>query len=283
MTTSVKPVAGDDTYTFADTQTISGNMLSNDLAGANGKLYLRDFDGDDVLAKIAGQVTDIIGQYGTFRLQADGTWSYTLSDAAKVGFYAGMSLTETMQYKISDGAGHTDVGIFSLTVEATMPKPAPVDHFTTSLTLNFDDIVTHGNGVGLPNDYHGFSLTAKTLNVAVFQDSAANDLGMSTVSQEPGGNVAFNPGGFSPIVIEKTDHSDFDFISGVFANALQGGQSVVVSGWSNGVEIYESTLNLSDATATHFAANWLDVDQVQITSSTGTPFQIAFDDLQFHV
>ena len=149
MTTSVKPVAGDDHYTFTEAQLIGGNMLSNDIAGANGKLYLRDFDGDDVLAKIAGQVTDITGQYGTFHLQADGTWTYTLSDAAKVGFYAGMTLTETMQYKISDGAGHTDVGIFTLDIQGVTTKPVAVDD---SFTFGENDAI---GGNVLSNDIVG--------------------------------------------------------------------------------------------------------------------------------
>ncbi len=274
MTTSVKPVAGDDTYTFADTQTISGNMLSNDLAGANGKLYLRDFDGDDVLAKIAGQVTDITGQYGTFHLQADGTWSYTLSDAAKVGFYAGMTLTETMQYKISDGAGHTDVGIFSLTVEATTPKP-PI-----AVTLTFDDLVSDSN---IPNNYHGFDLwTFNPYNAntyAITAPAGSDGFGYSTASQEAGGNVASN--GSGSIAIARDDHATFDFEGGVFANVFSN-SLIKITGWHDGVQIYSDTETLAYNTATHVALDWHNIDQIQISTVYGSE-NIAMDDLQFHV
>jgi len=123
----VKPVAGDDYFSFAEDQTIEGNLLSNDLAGSNGVKYLRFFDGQNVLAKKVGQVTDIDGEYGTFHVKADGTFTYTLHDDAKVGFYAGMTLSENLSYKISDGAGNTDVAIFKLDIQGVTVKPVAVD------------------------------------------------------------------------------------------------------------------------------------------------------------
>ena len=133
MPTSVKPVAGDDHYTFDSNQTITGNVLSNDMAGANGALYLRDFDGQTVLAKQPGQVTDIAGQYGTFHVKADGSFTYTLSDSVKASLLVGQTLHESFQYKISDGLGHTDAGIFSIDINGTATKPHAVDdHYTFS-------------------------------------------------------------------------------------------------------------------------------------------------------
>ena len=149
MPTSVKPVAGDDNYTFDADQVISGNMLSNDAAGANGQLFLRDFGSQDVLAKQPGQVTDIAGAYGTFHLMADGTFTYTLSDAVKAGLYAGTTLHETVQYKISDGKGHTDVAIFNLDINGTATKPHAVDdHYS----FNENDAIS---GNVLDNDIPG--------------------------------------------------------------------------------------------------------------------------------
>ena len=131
MPTSVKPVAGDDNYAFDADQVISGNMLSNDMAGANGQLYLRDFGGQDVLGKQASQVTNIAGTYGTFHLMPDGSFTYTLNDAVKAGLYAGTTLHESVQYKVSDGKGHTDVAIFNLDINGTATRPHAVDdHYT---------------------------------------------------------------------------------------------------------------------------------------------------------
>ncbi len=399
MTTPTKPVAGDDHYSFFEDQAIGGNVLANDAPGSNGALYLRSFENTDVLAKIAGQVTDIVGQYGTFHMKANGDWTYTLSDAAKVNFFAGMTLHESVQYKISDGAGHTDAGIFTLDIQGVTTKPVAVDdtytfgendaihgnvldndipgetgqlflrsvtgtdiaakqgpgqttdvsgtygtfHFhsdgsftydldptvkanlndgqhvtetlqyykisdgkghtdvgtitlnvngatdpgvhTTDLVMNFEDISgTTGGDAALPADYHGFNLSVPTYGVVyALADSVAPSTGYGHVSQEPGGNVAYDPYGSQPIDIAKTDHSTFDFLGGYFASAFDGNQTITITGWHNGSQVYSDTETVGTS-ATHITLDWENIDQVQIsTDPNGQSHQIAFDDLQFHV
>ncbi|MBB2716580.1 UNVERIFIED_ORG: autoaggregation protein RapA/B/C [Rhizobium etli] len=57
-----------------------------------------------------------------------------LSDAAKIGFANGELLQEKVSYKISDGAGHTDMGLFTLNIQGvTQVKPVAVDdHYSFS-------------------------------------------------------------------------------------------------------------------------------------------------------
>ncbi|MBX4963066.1 Ig-like domain-containing protein, partial [Rhizobium binae] len=117
--------ATDDSATFLETDVISGNLLSNDTS--DGNLFLRAFDQQGVGAKQPGQVTTIQGDYGTFYVKADGSYTYVLSDAAKIGFSNGELLQEKVSYKISDGAGHTDVGLFTLNIQGvTQIKPVAV-------------------------------------------------------------------------------------------------------------------------------------------------------------
>ena len=120
--------ATDDSATFLETDVISGNLLSND-SSDNGHLFLRAFDGASVGAKSGNsQVTEIQGDYGTFFVKPDGSYTYVLSDAAKVNFTNGELLQEKVSYKISDGAGHTDVGLFTLNIQGvTQVKPIAVD------------------------------------------------------------------------------------------------------------------------------------------------------------
>ncbi|WP_222320766.1 Ig-like domain-containing protein [Rhizobium leguminosarum] len=124
---SGRPVAGDDLFTFSENAAISGNLLANDTAGANGHKFLRFFDGESVLAKKPGQVTDIAGEHGVFHIKADGSFTYTLNDGEKVGFDAGEILTERISYKISDGAGHSDVGSLTLRVNGVTDAPVAED------------------------------------------------------------------------------------------------------------------------------------------------------------
>ncbi|OWV89167.1 autoaggregation protein [Rhizobium sp. R635] len=120
--------ATDDSATFQETDVISGNLLSND-SSDNGHLFLRAFDGAAVGAKGGNsQVTEIQGDYGTFFVKPDGSYTYVLSDAAKIGFANGESYQERVSYKISDGSGHTDVGLFTLNIQGvTQVKPIAVD------------------------------------------------------------------------------------------------------------------------------------------------------------
>ncbi|MBP2445242.1 Ig-like domain-containing protein [Rhizobium leguminosarum] len=127
MTVFAKPLAVDDYHTVYESDVISGNLLDNDIAAANGNMFLNFFDGERVLAKQSGQVTDIEGEYGTFHVKADGSYTYTLNEAAKEGFLDGMTLREMIGYKISDGAGNTDVGHFTLDIHGVTSPPVAVD------------------------------------------------------------------------------------------------------------------------------------------------------------
>ncbi|MBX5111086.1 autoaggregation protein [Rhizobium lentis] len=119
--------ATDDSATFQETDVISGNLLSND-SSDNGHLFLRAFDGASVGAKSGmNQITEIQGEYGTFFVKPDGRYTYVLSDAAKIGFTNGELLQEKVSYKISDGSGHTDVGLFTLNIQGVTQKPIAVD------------------------------------------------------------------------------------------------------------------------------------------------------------
>ncbi|WP_434715122.1 Ig-like domain-containing protein (plasmid) [Rhizobium sp. YTUHZ045] len=142
--------ATDDSATFQETDVISGNLLSND-SSDNGHLFLRAFDGASVGAKSGmSQITEIQGDYGTFFVKPDGSYTYVLSDAAKIGFTNGETLTERVTYKISDGSGHTDVGVFSLNIQGvTQVKPIAVDD-----TYSFTEGSVIGGNV-LDNDIAG--------------------------------------------------------------------------------------------------------------------------------
>ncbi|WP_281033487.1 hypothetical protein [Rhizobium ruizarguesonis] len=73
MAASIKPIATDDYLSFYESDAISGNILENDEAGANGHKFLRFFDDENVLAKKPDQINDIVGDYGVFHLKADGS------------------------------------------------------------------------------------------------------------------------------------------------------------------------------------------------------------------
>ncbi|MBY5846126.1 hypothetical protein GR239_31560 [Rhizobium leguminosarum] len=153
MAASIKPIATDDYLSFYESDAISGNILENDEAGANGHKFLRFFDDENVLAKKPDQINDIVGDYGVFHLKADGSYTYSLNDDARLLLFAGKTFTENVSYKISDGAGNTDVGKLNLEIKGDPLAPNQV-------LLDFDDLPL---GLSGTFTYHGLLFIGATV------------------------------------------------------------------------------------------------------------------------
>ena len=86
-----------------------GNLLENDSA-ANGNVLLRRF-GNGAVDKHGLTLT---GKYGVIHVDSDGDYSYTV-DATKLAGLSG-NVSESFQYKISDGASHIDADSLSISI-----------------------------------------------------------------------------------------------------------------------------------------------------------------------
>ncbi|TAU90062.1 right-handed parallel beta-helix repeat-containing protein [Rhizobium leguminosarum] len=86
-----------------------GNLLENDSA-SNGAVLLRRF-GDSAVDKHGLTLT---GKYGVIHVDSDGDYTYTV-DAAKLAGISG-NVSESFQYKISDGASHIDTDSLSVSI-----------------------------------------------------------------------------------------------------------------------------------------------------------------------
>jgi polysaccharidase protein len=86
-----------------------GNLLENDSA-ANGTVLLRRF-GDGALDKHGLTLT---GKYGIIHVDNDGDYTYTV-DTTKIAGLSG-NVSESFQYKISDGASHIDADTLSVSI-----------------------------------------------------------------------------------------------------------------------------------------------------------------------
>jgi VCBS repeat-containing protein len=122
-----RPVAADDHATISvdgPDQAINGNLLANDVDPDGGLLFLRFVNGIRVGDK---GVDTIVGTYGTFKFNKDGTFTYTLdtSNPTVAALLPGGTLQESLTYKISDGNGETDFGLFKLTITGPEPNQRP--------------------------------------------------------------------------------------------------------------------------------------------------------------
>jgi VCBS repeat-containing protein len=101
----------------------NGNVLTgtggNDTNATDGVADVQGADGATVTAVAGGTVgAALAGAYGTLTLNADGSYSYVLDNAAQPvqGLAAGQTLTETFTYTITDGDGDTSTTTLTITI-----------------------------------------------------------------------------------------------------------------------------------------------------------------------
>src|SRR6185312_1904960 len=159
---------------------VLGNVLDNDT----------DPDTSDVLAvsavngSAANVGVSIDGTYGTLRLNADGSYSYTLDNgkAAVQGLKAGQTTSDSFSYTASAGHGGTDTATLAITVTgANDPPLANKDSFTTAEDAPF--LIAAASL--LQNDTDADHDTLSILSVGA--------AGHGTVALNPDGSVSYTP------------------------------------------------------------------------------------------
>ncbi|MBZ9944661.1 VCBS domain-containing protein [Mesorhizobium sp. BR1-1-13] len=135
--TNDPPVAVDDVNTIAEgTASVGGNVIAGAAGGAG-----QDTDPDTQVLTVTdvsrggtslGVGSRFATTHGWLTLHADGTYTYELdnSDAAVNALKTGQTLTDAVDYTISDGASGTDTATLTITITGTTdgsPTIMPVD------------------------------------------------------------------------------------------------------------------------------------------------------------
>ncbi len=112
-----------DSVTEDGPLTADGNVLTGtggtDANGTDGVADTQGADGATVTGLAGGTVgTPLAGAYGTLTLNADGSYSYALNNAAQPvqGLSVGQTLTETFTYTLTDGDGDTSTTTLTIII-----------------------------------------------------------------------------------------------------------------------------------------------------------------------
>ena len=129
------PTARDDAAgMYKTTSTLTGKVVENDRAGADGVTVAGVQAGDSGGADVAGGVgIQIDGAYGRLTLNSDGSYSYQLNPAnpAVSGLAHGdLPLTETFSYTIKDADGDASTARLVITISASDVPKAVNDSFS---------------------------------------------------------------------------------------------------------------------------------------------------------
>ncbi len=138
----------------------TGNVLSNDNAngGTNSVTTIKSTQSAAETAvatssSSTSNYTEVVGQYGTLRIGANGSYVYLVDNnnpTVQAMRTSGNSLSDTFQYKVINGTGGTAGSSYSLlTVNVTGANDAPVATADTNLAMAN---VSDATGNVLPND-----------------------------------------------------------------------------------------------------------------------------------
>lgn len=225
-----KPVAGDDFSTISVDDpdlAITGNLLVNDVDPDGGTLFLRFVNG----IRVGDKGTDtIVGTYGTFKFNKDGTFTYTLdpTNPAVAALQPGETLTESLNYKISDGNGETDYALFRVEIAGPAPNQEPKANFDQYEFTESSDIVS-GNILINDTDPDGDPLQVSFIGEGSPLTYIPNDgstvsyvgqYGTITIGRD--GNFTYDIDETNPDVIAL---GDGEFLSEFFTYKIWDGQT----------------------------------------------------------
>ncbi|WP_064685371.1 Ig-like domain-containing protein [Rhizobium bangladeshense] len=257
--TNAKPTANDDLFISFEHDPIRGNLLDNDSDPEGAPLYLRFFDGVRVDAKQGPtQETIIQGKYGTFTVRPDGHFTYELDYTLDVvkNLRAHEQLIEEIRYKISDGAGGTDVGILTQAIDGVNEE----DKYHE--VLDFDDmgVLSRADNFSLPN-YRGFALSVNGSQDVTLLNGIVYDTipGVDAITEDGFSDTVLSPGS-APVTLKMVDGAEFTFQSVSIAEVSASPFHLTLTALNNGQIVYQQEL---EVTGPSLEVNIEDIEEIR--------------------
>ena len=180
------PSTSSDSASAVDTAALAtGNVLTNDSDPDGGPLTIVSVKYADIVRSVGVSFST---SYGTFIIQANGSWTLTLSAAAKALTDA-QQVTEVFQYAVSDQSGGTQVESLSVSITGTNSAPQVNPD---SLSATAAAASQSGNVLSNDNDPEGSLLTVTNFTV----DGVIGTFSAGSTATVPGfGTVQVNSNG----------------------------------------------------------------------------------------
>lgn len=234
---------------------------------ASGMVNATDIDQTDELSfSVVGSATSA---YGTFGIDGDGKWTFTLNnDAAAVqALGSGDTITDTFTVEVSDGNGGTDTVDISVAVNGADDANA--------LLIDFEDLSSGSYWGFIPLGYKGFSWTSS----ARFLETDEFSVGSYGISPTSGDNIMYNAFG-GDVVLNRS--SDFDLESASVTSARLATQTFFADAYDDGAFLGRQSFTITNSgpqTLEFDDALFDSVDRVVFGTPGGSLTQFAMDDL----
>ncbi|WP_257243083.1 beta strand repeat-containing protein [Desulfovibrio legallii] len=152
-----------------------------------------DVDSTDTPTYVPQEGT--VGQYGSFTLAADGTYTYTLNNnlAAVQALGVNETLTETLSYTVSDGHGGTASNSLTITISGTNDAPVISTNGWSNSAVVTEDGTASISGTATVTDVddasHTFTLSAGAITgQTLYVLAADNEQGYTVSAESPADN-----------------------------------------------------------------------------------------------
>lgn len=180
------PSTSSDSASAVDTAALAtGNVLTNDSDPEGGPLTIVSVKYADIVRSVGVSFST---SYGTFIIQANGSWTLTLSAAAKALTDA-QQVTEVFQYVVSDQSGGTQVESLSVSITGTNSAPQANPD---SIAAPAAGASQSGNVLSNDSDDEGSALTVVSFTV----DGVIGTFSAGSTATVPGfGTVQVNANG----------------------------------------------------------------------------------------
>ncbi|MFC6855975.1 Ig-like domain-containing protein, partial [Marivibrio halodurans] len=252
------PDSGDGGASVAEgTNSVGGNVLDNDDAGADGGLEVVSFtytdeNGDEQSASAGDTVNT---QYGELTVNGDGTWSYT-SDASED--HSGGDLPDNFTYTVSDADGSTDSATQYITV--TDGVPVAVNDETATVAEGAGPIT----GDVMANDSEGpDGATLTSFGYTDANGQAQTAAAGSTVTTQYGSLTVNGDGTWSFTPVSDVDNSN--------GNPTDGFSYTITDG-DGDTSTAEQAIEITDGNAAQIDATDATVDEDDLSAgSDATP------------
>ncbi|MCK9237948.1 MAG: DUF4347 domain-containing protein [Thiopseudomonas sp.] len=164
------------------TGTVTGNVYSNDIIGADGPAT-------------SGPVTPVVGHeltYGKLTLNADGSYTYVVNPnhADVIALSGNATLTDTYTYTITDADGDVSTATLTVTIKDNTPPEANNDFAETD-----EDTPVSGNLLTNDKDPDGDPITVTEITVGGTTTKVPTDGSNITITVPGKGSITVNKNG----------------------------------------------------------------------------------------
>ncbi len=146
--------------------------------------------------------------------------------------------------------------------------------------LTFDDVATDPGSTweAIPNGYGGLNWSNFWVLAPQLDLSLDPSLGWQN-GLVSGDFLAYNQAG---AVAEVSSGSVFDFDGAYFNASYRDGLQVTATGWKNGAQLYQTSIEVDTNAAQYFAFNFSGIDSLRFESSGGIAPDV-WDGTQFNI